>query len=93
MANHKDALKRIRQNTKRRARNRHFRTKMRTQIKRLRVAIEGGDTAAAEAQLPSTVSMIQRVGAKGIIHRRQVARRVSRLTHAVKAMSAPAAES
>lgn len=93
MANHKDALKRIRQNTKRRARNRHYRTMMRTQIKRLRVAIEGGDTAAAEAQLSSAVSMIQRVGAKGIIHRRQVARRVSRLTHAVKAMSAQPAES
>lgn len=93
MANHKDALKRIRQNAKRRARNRHYRTMMRTQIKRLRVAIDSGDNAAAEEQLPKAVSMIQRVGAKGIIHRRQVARRVSRLTHAVKAMSAAPADS
>jgi small subunit ribosomal protein S20 len=93
VANHKDALKRIRQNAKRRTRNRHYRTMMRTQIKHLRVAIESGDNNAAEAQLPKAVSMIQRVGAKGIIHRRQVARRVSRLTHAVKAMSAGPAES
>ncbi len=87
MANHKDALKRIRQNEVRRKRNRHYRSMMRTEIKKLSKAIEAGDTAAATAQLPKAVSLIQRVAQKGIIHRKQAARRVSRLSHAVNRMS------
>lgn len=87
MANHKDALKRIRQNTKRRARNRHYRTMMRNRIKVVRTAIEAGDADAVAASFPKAVSMIQRVSSKGIIHRKQAARRVSRLAKAVAAMS------
>lgn len=86
MANHKDALKRNRQNIKRRMRNRHYRTMMRNRIKKLRALIEAGDKAAAEAALSETVSIIQRVAQKGIIHKRQAARRVSRLSHAVNGM-------
>ena len=87
MANHNDALKRNRQNIVRRARNRHYRTMMRTQIKKLNAAIDSGDAAAAQAALPATVSLIQRVAGKGIIHRRQAARRVSRLTSKVVALA------
>ena len=83
---HKDAFKRMRQNTKRRARNRTYRSRMRTEIKKLRQAIEAGDSATAQAQLPKTVSMIQRVAQKGIIHRKQAARRVSRLSQSVNAL-------
>ena len=83
MANHKDALKRIRQNEVRRQRNKHYRSMMRTEIKKLLMAIDAGDSAAAQAQLPKTVSLIQRVAQKVIIHRKQAARRVSRLSHAV----------
>jgi len=83
-----EASKRNRQNQKRRAHHRHYRSRMRTQIKTLRAAIESGDAAAAQEQLKSTVSIIQRVTQKGIIHRRQAARRVSRLARAVSAMSA-----
>ena len=90
MANHQDALKRIRQNTKRRARNRHYRSMMRNQVKKLNALIETGDNDAAEAQLSKAVSMIQRVSGKGIIHSRQASRRVSRLTKAVKKMQATA---
>ncbi len=86
MANHKDALKRHRQNLKRRMRNRHYRTRMRTEIKRLRKALEAGDVEAAQAQLPKAVSMIQRVAQKGVIHKKQAARRVSRLSRAVQAL-------
>lgn len=88
MATHKDAIKRNRQNEKRRARNRHYRSMMRTQIKRLRAAIEQGDAAAAAEQLPQAVSVIQRVRSKGIIHSRQADRRVSRLTLAVGKLTA-----
>ncbi|HCH66833.1 MAG: 30S ribosomal protein S20 [Deltaproteobacteria bacterium] len=93
MANHKDALKRIRQNTKRRARNRHYRTMMRNQVKKLHALIETGDKEAVDAQLSKAVSMVQRVSGKGIIHNRQAARRVSRLAHAVKRMEAASSES
>lgn len=86
MAHHKDALKRIRQNEKTRQSNRHYRSRMRTEIKKLRQSIDAGDVSAARDQLPKTISMIQRVAQKGIIHRRQAARRVSRLSRAVNAL-------
>ncbi len=91
VANHKDALKRIRQNEKRRARNRHYRSMMRSQIKAVRAAVEEGDADSAASLLPKAVSMIQRVAGKGIMHPRAAARRVSRLTVAVS--KAGAAES
>ena len=86
MANIASAIKRDRQNTKRRAYNRHYRSSMRTEIKKLRSAIESGDGDAAKAQLPATVAIIQRVAQKGIIHRKNAARRVSRLSKAVNTL-------
>ena len=88
MANTVNAIKRNSQNIKRRARNKHFRTKMRTQVKKLNAALDSGDAAAANEALPKTVSLIHRLASKGIIHRRQAARRVSRLTTKVVALSA-----
>ena len=86
MANHKDAIKRNKQNQGQRARNRHYRTRMRNQIKKLQGAVESGDSAAAQAELRSAVSIIQRLASKGVIHRNQAARRVARLAKAVKAV-------
>ena len=83
MANIASAIKRNRQNAKRRAHNRHYRSTMRTQIKKVREAIDAGDKDAAQALLPSTVGIIQRVAQKGIIHKRNAARRVSRLNKAI----------
>ena len=88
MANHKDADKRNRQNIKRRARNRHYRTKMRSHIKQLHATVESGDHALAMEHLRSTVGVIHRLVGKGIIHRNQAARRISRLNKAVKALQA-----
>ena len=83
MANIASAIKRNRQNAKRRAHNRHYRSTMRTEIKKVRAAIEAGDKDAAQAHLPATVAIIQRVAQKGIIHKRNAARRVSRLNKAI----------
>ena len=88
MANHKDAEKRNRQNIKRRARNRHYRTKMRSQIKLLNSTVESGDHALAMEHLRSAVGVIHSLVGKGIIHRNQAARRISRLNKAVKALQA-----
>ena len=86
MANIASAIKRNRQNVKRRAHNRHYRSTMRTQIKRVREAIEAGDKDAAKALFPATVAIIQRVAQKGMIHKLTAARRVSRLNKAIQAI-------
>ena len=86
MANIASAIKRNRQNAKRRAHNRHYRSTMRTQIKNLRTAIDSGDGAAAKDLLPLAVASIQKVAQKGIIHKKNAARRVSRLSKAVNAL-------
>jgi len=86
VANHKDAIKRNKQNDKRRTHNRHFRSTMRNQIKKLREVIEAGDKDGANTQLKATVSTIHRVCSKGVIHRNQAARKISRLNAAVKAL-------
>ena len=83
MANHKDAAKRATQSRKRRARNRADRTRMRNQIRELRSSIEGKKDDV-RAQFNEAVSVIQALAAKGIIHRNQADRRVSRLAAAVK---------
>jgi small subunit ribosomal protein S20 len=88
VATHKDALKRARQSNERRLRNRHYRSRMRNQIKMLRAAIDAGDAERAKALLPETVSIIQNVAQRGIIHKRNAARRVSRLAQAVNKIGA-----
>ncbi len=84
MAHHKDAIKRIKQNEKRRMRNRHHRSRMRNQIKKLRGAIEANDTDAAQAEFRKAVSVIHQLASKGVIHRNEASRRVQRLAKAVK---------
>jgi len=80
MANHKSALKRVRQNTKRNEINRANRGKLRTQIKKLRAAIAGHDKAGSGELLGPTVSLIDKAASKGVIHRNTAARYKSRLT-------------
>ncbi len=92
MAHHKDAIKRMKQNVRLRTRNRHYRSLMRNRIKRIERALNEGNFAHAEAQLPEAVSAIHRVAQKGIIHRKQAARRVSRLYKAIERKKAAAAE-
>ena len=87
MAHHKDAIKRIKQNERRRAHNRHYRSRMRNQIRRVRVAIDAGKVDEAQEQLRLAVSVIHRNASKGVIHRNQAARSISRLNKAVKAIA------
>jgi small subunit ribosomal protein S20 len=83
LANHKSALKRIRQTRKRTIRNRYIRGTMRSFVKRVRLACEAGDKAAAQEALLDAVKKIDKASSKGVIHRNHAARRVSRLTQAV----------
>jgi small subunit ribosomal protein S20 len=83
LANHKSALKRIRQSERRRKRNQHIRSGMRTEIKRLREAIEAGDSSLASERFASTERAIRRAATKGVIPKRRADRSVSRLAKSV----------
>jgi len=88
LANHVSALKRARQSAKRRLRNRMRTTAMRSAIKNVHAAVEAGDRKAADEALKIVLPLIARSGQRGVIHRRQASRRVSRLVASVKAISA-----
>jgi small subunit ribosomal protein S20 len=87
MANHKSAEKRIRQNEKRKTINRANRSKLRTQIKKLRTALGTHDKTASGETLAPTVSLIDKMVNKGIIHRNTAARYKSRLTKHVNELA------
>ena len=84
MANHRQAEKRNRQRIRRQAHHRHFKTTMRTYIKRVRTAVEEADTTAAQGALKEAVPMLDKCAQKGIIPRKRASRLVSRLTLAVQ---------
>ncbi|MEE2635781.1 MAG: 30S ribosomal protein S20 [Acidobacteriota bacterium] len=79
MANHKHTLKAHRQDLVRRNRNRALRTRLRHALKSLRAAIDDGNTSDAQSALGGTVSLIDRMSAKGVIHDNTAARYKSRL--------------
>jgi small subunit ribosomal protein S20 len=80
VATHASALKAHRQSVKNRERNRQFRSRLRGALKSIRAAIEGKDLAAAKDALGQTISLIDRMASKGVIHRNAAARYKSRLT-------------
>ena len=80
MPNHKSAEKRVRQNEKRRAINRGHRTKVRTYIKKLRAALDGGKGEDIQKVLPETISVIDKSVQKGVLHKNAAARYKARLT-------------
>jgi small subunit ribosomal protein S20 len=83
MANHPSAEKRHRQNLKKRARNRSARSEIRTSIKSALQAAKSGDKDTASSSLKTATSLLGKASVKGLHHKNNVARRVSRLTKAV----------
>ena len=86
MANHPSALKRARQNEKRRLRNKAVRTRMRNAIKAVRQAMETKDSQAAQEALGQAMPVIDQAAAKGVIHRNNASRRISRLARQVHSL-------
>lgn len=80
MAHTKSAIKAMRQNVKRRERNRRNVSRIRTYIKKLRAAIQAGDVQQAKELLPETMSVIDKSIQKGVVHHHAAARYKSRLT-------------
>ena len=83
MAHHRSALKRIRQNAKRRLQNRYYKKSARTAIKNLR---DLKDKVKAGEFLPKVVSMIDRLAKRGNIHRNKAANLKSGLTKFVNSL-------
>ncbi len=86
MANTAQARKRVRQNSKRRAHNASFRSLVRTNLKKVIAAIEGGDKEKAQQAYVAAVSVIDRMADKGIIHKNKAARHKSRFSAQIKAL-------
>lgn len=84
MANIKSARKRARQAENRREHNMSLRTAVRTAIKNVKKAIAAGDRAAAEKTLRESQHTIDRVVAKGVLHRNAGDRHKSRLAQSLK---------
>ena len=84
----KSALKANRQNIKRRESNRQMRSRLRTALKAIRASLDENDVAGAKAALSQTVSMVDKMATKGIIHRNTAGRYKSRLAARVSKTSA-----
>ncbi len=87
MAHHKSALKRIKQNKVKNARNKHVRTTLRTFVKRVREAVESKDITAAKEALAAAIPVIDKSATKGVIHKANASRSVSRLTKLVNTLA------
>ncbi|MCI8724562.1 MAG: 30S ribosomal protein S20 [Hungatella sp.] len=87
MANIKSAKKRILVNETRAARNKATRSRVKTAIKKVDAAVAAGDKAAAQACLTSAVSEIEKACSKGVYHKNNAARKVSRVSKAVSSMA------
>lgn len=90
MARSLSSLKRMRQNVKRRARNKTRKTVLKTEVRKLTDIIATKDAAAAEKQYRHTASMLDKTAAKGTIHRNTASRKKSRLAKRLNAMKATA---
>jgi small subunit ribosomal protein S20 len=88
MANTASARKRIRQTKTRTARNQARKSRMRTFIKKVEAAIAGGNKEAATQALRAAQPEMQRAAGKGVAHPNTVARKLSRLSARIKALTA-----
>ena len=88
MANHDSALRQMRRSRKKRAINRANTAQLKTQVKKLRSAMEKGDAAAAKTLVAPTFSELDRAAKKGAIHRNAANRTKSRLARKLNSVSA-----
>ncbi|MFW9609976.1 MAG: 30S ribosomal protein S20 [Aquaspirillum sp.] len=87
MANTAQARKRARHAVKARNHTASLRSRLRTAIKAVRKAVEAGDKAAAQQVFQASVSIIDSIADKKIVHKNKAARQKSRLSAAIKAMA------
>ncbi len=87
MVKHKSVLKRARQDKKRNLRNKHYLGRMKNSIKRLIEAIGGKKKDEAKELLKRAISIINKTTSKGIIHKKNASRKISRLAKKVNVIN------
>ncbi len=87
MANIKSAKKRILVNRTKAARNKSVKTGVKTAIKKVETAIAANDAEGAKAALRNAISLIDKAETKGVFHKNNASRKVSRLSKAVNSIS------
>ncbi len=87
MANSAQARKRAHQAVKQNVHNSGLRSELRTAVKKVIKAIAAGDKAAAQAVYKDSMSTVDRIADKKIVHKNKAARHKSRLSAAIKAMA------
>ena len=88
MANIKSAKKRAKQTVVRNARNVAQRSMLRTAVKKVVKALDANDAAGAETAFASAQPLLDRMAARGLIHKNKAARHKSRLTARIRAIDA-----
>ena len=88
MANHKSALKRARQNEVKRINNKGYKTRVKKAVKEVRTALSDNSVDQAKKSFVKTVSIVQKAASKGIIHRNQASRKISRLATQINRLTA-----
>ncbi|MCR5594299.1 MAG: 30S ribosomal protein S20 [Lachnospiraceae bacterium] len=86
MANIKSAKKRILVTQTKSERNKAIKSGVKTAVKKVNAAIESGDKAAATEALTAATSVIDKACTKGVYHKNNASRKVSRLASAVSQM-------
>jgi small subunit ribosomal protein S20 len=91
MASHASALKAHRQNVVRREHNRQLRSRLRSALRDIRTAIDSGDPQQVKDALRNTISLVDKMAGKGVIHRNAASRYKSRLAKRVSKRTSAAA--
>jgi small subunit ribosomal protein S20 len=86
LATHPSAEKRDRQNKKHKIRNAAVKSKTKTEIKKVLAAVEELDRDSSEKALKSAITVIKKAASKGVYHKNNASRKVSRLTKKVNAL-------
>ena len=87
MANIKSAKKRILVNETKAARNKAIRSKVKTAIKKVEATVAAGDKVAAQTALQAAITEIDKACTKGVYHKNNAARKVSRVSKAVNSIA------
>lgn len=87
MANHKSALKRARQDEVKRLRNMAYKTRVKNAVKQVRSSVANDAADEAKESLVKAVAILQKTASRGIIHRKNASRKISRLTKQVNQLS------
>ena len=87
MANIKSAKKRILVNRTKAERNKSIRSAVKTAMKKVDTAVANKDLAAAQAALPQAVKAIEMAASKGVYHKNNAARKVSRISKSVNSIA------